>query len=82
MSIFLTLLMKDKMQKMLFSMVIFIKSILLNLLRLKEVNMETVVISNMNLLNIEVTVVTFLQKIIVLSNVIIFQLVVILYNNV
>ena len=59
------------MQKMLFSMATFIKSILLNLIKLIEVNMEMVVISNMKLLNIEVKIVLYQQKDIVLLNVLI-----------
>ena len=64
--------MKDMMLNLLFSMVIFIKSKLLNLARLIEVNMEMVVTLNMKLLNIEVAIVLYLMKVIVLLNVIIF----------
>ena len=54
--------------KTLFSTVIFIKSIPLNLMLLIEANMELVVILNLNLLNIDVIFVLHQQKDIVLLN--------------
>ena len=62
---------KDMKQKMPLLMVKSIKSMLLNLTYLIDVNMETVVILNKNLLNIEVIVFLFQLKFFVLSNVII-----------
>ena len=64
--------MKDMKQKMLILMVIFTESKLLNLIQLIDLNMEIVVILNMKVLNIEVLIVLFQLKFIVLSNVIIF----------
>ena len=66
------LLMKVMMRKMLFSMVIFIKSILLNLKKLIDLNMVMDVILNMKLLNIEEIIVLYQQKDIVLLSVLIF----------
>ena len=57
----LTLLMKDMKKKIAFSMVIFIKSILLTLTKLIEVNMVMDMILNMKLLKIEVLL--FLKQI-------------------
>ena len=59
------------MQKIVISMVIYIKSTLLNLTQIIEINMEIVVISNMKLLNLEVIFVLYQQKNIVLSIVLI-----------
>ena len=56
-------------QMIVFSMIVFKKPILLNLTQLKEVNMETDVVLNMKLLNIDVITVIYQQKVIVLSNV-------------
>ena len=61
--------MKDMKRKMPFLMVKSIKSIVLNLRSLKDVNMEMVVILNMNFLNIEVIIVLFQLKFFVLSEV-------------
>ena len=61
--------MKGMKQKMPFLMVKSIKSIVLNLRSLKDVNMEMVVILNMNFLNIEVIIVLFQLKFFVLSEV-------------
>ena len=62
-------------------MVKSIKSILLNLTYLIDVNMEKVVILNMNILNFEVIFVLFRLEIIVLSKVIISKQVKITNNN-
>ena len=59
MKLMLLLLIKIKNLKMLFSKVISIKSIFLNLTLLIEVNTEMVVIFNMKLLNIEVIIVLY-----------------------
>ena len=61
--------MKGMKQKMPFLMVKSIKSIVLNLRSIKDVNMEMVVILNMNFLNIEVIIVLFQLKFFVLSEV-------------
>ena len=63
--------MKAMKQKMPVLMVKSIKSILINLTYLIDVNMEKVVILNMNLLNIEVIFVLFRLEIIVLSKMLI-----------
>ena len=63
--------MKVMMQRIVFSMVIFMKTILLNLINLIDLNMEMDVILNMKLLNIEVIIVLYQQKNIVLLNVLI-----------
>ena len=63
--------MKDMKQKMPVLMVKSIKSILLNLTYLIDVNMEKNVIFNKNLLNIEVKFVLFRLELTVLSNVLI-----------
>ena len=65
------LMIKNKNLKMLFLMVIFIRSILFILTQSEEVNMVMVVISNMKLLNIEVKIVLYQLKAIVLLNVLI-----------
>ena len=72
MKVISTPLIKITNPKMLFLMVVFIKSKLLISTLLIEANMEMVVILFMKLLNIEVIIVFFSnEKVIVLSNVII-----------
>ena len=66
------LLMKGMMQKMLFLMVIFKKSIRHNLIKLIDLKMVMDVILNMKLLNIEVIIVIYQLQEIVLLNVLIF----------
>ena len=58
-------------QKMLFSMGMFLKSILLNLKKLIDLNTVMVVILNRKLLNIEEIIVLYQLKVIVLLNVLI-----------
>ena len=71
MKVILTLSMKDMKQKTPFSMVIIIKSILQILILLIDLKMDMVVILYMKLLNIEVILVSYQQKHIVLSNVLV-----------
>ena len=63
--------MKDMKQKMPFLMVKSVKSILLNLTYLIDLNMEMVVSLNMEFLNIGVIIVLFQLKLIVFSIVLI-----------
>ena len=73
--------MKDMKQKMPVLMVKSIKSILLNLTYLIDVNMEKNVYLNKNLLNIDVIFVLFRLELIVLSKVLISKQVKITNNN-
>ena len=73
--------MKDMKQKMPVLMVKSIKSILLDLTYLIDVNMEKNVILNKNLLNIDVIFVLFRLELIVLSKVLISKQVKITNNN-
>ena len=74
MKVILTLLKNDLKQKMPLSMVFCIKSLLLNITNMIEVNIVLVAFSNMKLLNIEVKNVLDQQKYIVSLNVLIILL--------
>ena len=73
---------KHMMQKIVFSSVIFQKSTLLSLIKLKEVITENVVILNMKSMNFEVIIILYQQKDIVFLKVSISKQVYITNNNI